>query len=182
MATATRKRSARTERRRAANTLVAHRERLIAESVPLEDLPDIDPSDAMQLVINRLGQLFRAASAEVDRLKPGLAKNQTKGELQHELWSSWDEQGNLVVMANYWVEREQKLREELARVTEKAQTLGLSERRTRVQEAQVQLVGEALQRAFAAADVPAALQRRVGAALRTELMTLESGAIVESVE
>lgn len=172
-----RKRTPQKERRHIAAVLANHKARLIADAIPLEDLPDVEPADAMQLMINRVGFLVRAAAAETDRLKPGLAKNQAKDELQHELWSSWDEQGNLIVMANYWVEREQKLREELARLTEKAQQLGLSERRTRVQEIQVSILGEALKAACAAAGLSAGTTRKLGAALRDELATIEGTAV-----
>lgn len=156
--------------------MVAHREALIAASVPLEDLPDVDPAETMQLLINRVSQLVRHAAAEADALKPGLAKNQSKEELEHEQWSHWDEQGNLVVMSNYWLQREAELRVELGRLTEKAQALGLAERRTRVQEAQLIMLAEGLKKACDAIGLPEKTQQKLGAALRTELTLLEATA------
>lgn len=165
------------ERRRVANKLRAHKEELIARAVPIEDLPDVDPGEAMQMLINRVTFLLRAAAAESERLKPGLAKNQSKGEMEHEQWISYDEQGNVVVAANYWIERESELRKELFHLTEKAQVLGLSERRTRVQETQMAMLGEALQAACVAAGLSQNTQRRLGSALRTELATIEGTAV-----
>lgn len=163
------------ERRRLASSMVSHREALLVRSVPLEDIPDEDPAEVMQLLINRVTQLVRHAAAEADRLKPGLAKNQSRTELEHEQWSHWDEQGNLVVMSNYWLQREADLRVELGRLSEKAQALGLGERRAKVQEAQFMLLGEALQKACAAAGLSEAVQKRLGSALREELTLLEGG-------
>lgn len=157
--------------------MMAHKEALIAKAIPIEDLPDAEPSEMMQLLINRVTFLLRAAAAEADRLKPGVAQNQTRGEMEHEQWVSYDEQGNVVVMANFWIERETVLRQELAKLTEKAQALGLSERRTRVKEAEMQLLGEALKAAAQAAGLKPAQQRALGAALRTELATIEGTAV-----
>lgn len=160
-----------------ANKLIAHKEHLISQGIPLEDLPEAEPSELMQLLINRVTFLLRAAAAESDRLKPGVAKNQSRGEMEHEQWVSYDEQGNVIVMANYWIERETVLRHELAKLTEKAQALGLSERRTRVKEAEMVLLGEALKSAAQAAGLKPAQQRALGAALRTELAAIEGTAV-----
>lgn len=161
------------ERRALAGKMVAHREQLLARSIPLEDIPDVDPGETMQLLINRVTHLVRHAAAEADRLKPGLAKNQSRTELEHEQWSHWDEQGNLVVMSNYWLQREEELRSELAKLTEKAQALGLAERNTRVKEAQFMMVAAALKAACEAAGIPEKQQRKLGIALEAELETIE---------
>jgi ABC-type branched-subunit amino acid transport system substrate-binding protein len=152
---------------------VSHREALIAASVPLEDLPDADPGEVMQLLINRVTQLVRHAAAEADLLKPGLAKNQARDELEHEQWSHWDEQGNLVVMSNYWLLREEQLRRELANLTEKAQALGLAERNTRVREAQFMMVASVLKAACEAAGIGPKKQAELGRALEHELEVVE---------
>lgn len=165
----------RREVRDATAMVIHHKQQLLANAYPIEDLPDESPADVMQLLINRVTFLCRAAAAEADRLKPGLAQNQSKSELEHELWSSWDAEGNRIVMANFWVEHEAKLRAELARLTEKAQALDLTDRRTRVQETQYRILGEALKNACVAAGIPETQQRKMGAALRTELAALESG-------
>lgn len=164
------------ERRKAANSLAHHRERLIARSIPLEDLPDEDPAEMMDLMIRRVSLLVRHAAAEVDRLKPGLARNQSRDELEHEQWSHWDEQGNLVVMSNYWVEREAELRAEMLRLTEKAQALGLAERNVRIKETQYRIMGEGLKAACEAIGLTPAVQQALGAALRDELNQLEQAA------
>lgn len=164
------------ERRALAGSLVAHREALLARAIPLEDLPDEDPAEMMDLMIRRVSLLVRAAAAEVDRLKPGLAKNQSRTELEHEQWSHWDEQGNLVVMSNYWVEREAVLRRELALLTEKAQSLGLAERNVRIKETQYRIMGEGLKAACEAIGLTPKVQQALGAALRDELTQLEQAA------
>lgn len=161
------------ERKSLANRMVAHREALLVASVPLEDVPDADPSEMMQLLINRVSQLVRHAAAEADSLKPGLSKNQSRDELEHEQWSHWDEQGNLVVMSNYWLERESVLRKELGHLTEKAQAIGLAERRTRVQEAQFRILGEGLKKACDRIGLPEKKQNELGAVLQEELQLLE---------
>lgn len=167
----------RNTRKRAQECVVASREYMIARAIPLEDLPDVDPTETMQLLINRTERLWRYAAAQVDALRPGIATNQSGESMDHELWPSWDDNGNLVVQHNYWVEREKQLAELLGKLTESAQKLGLAERRTRVAEGQVQLLGEALKAACVAAGITGEQQKQLGAALRTELATIEGTAI-----
>lgn len=156
-----------------------HREQMIINATPLEDLPDVDPAECMQLLINRTERLLRYAAAQVDALKPGVAPNQSGESMDHELWVTWDDNQNLVVTNSYWIAREEALTMLLGKLTESAQKLGLSERRARVAEAQVVLLGEALRQACISAGLDDATQRKLGGELRTQLVMLESGGMVE---
>jgi hypothetical protein len=160
------------KQRKKARNLIRHKLDLVARAVPIEDLPEADATETMQMVINRTNLLWRAAAAEVDRLKPGVAKEQTD-QIKYELWRSYDEQGNSVLLLNPWVEEERKLRDELRRITEAAQKLGLGERRARVAEGQLQMLGEALRLACKSVGLDDEMRRSLGAALRTELSTIE---------
>ena len=160
---------------RQARHLIKHKLTLVAASLSPSDIPDADAAETMQWLLNRTTLLWRAASAEVDLLTPGLSRDQ-RDALKHELWRSWDEQGNSRIEANFWVQQEERLRQELARLTESAQKLGLSERRARVAEAQLQLLGEALKAACKQAGIGTDQQRLLGAALRAELTTIEGTA------
>lgn len=158
------------EHKRIERTVVNLRESMIARAQPIEDLPNVDPAETMQLLINRVERLWRYAAAQVDALKPGVARNQSADCMDHELWAAWDDNMNIVITSSYWIQREKELSELLGRLTESAQRLGLSERRTRVQEAQTQLMGEALAAAAAAAGLNDTQKRRLGVELRKQLV------------
>lgn len=162
-------------RSQTAHTLVQHKLMMVRNGMAIENLPEADPADTMQLLINRCTLLWRAAAAEVDALEPGLAPNQCDNG--HELWASWDDNSNLVVTANFWVEMEKRLRDELKALTESAQRLGLAERRTRVAEGQLQILGEALKRACDKLGLPPEQQRLLGTELRSELAVIEGKAV-----
>jgi hypothetical protein len=152
---------------------------MIAKATPIEDLPDVDPGDAMQLLINRVERLWRYAAAQCDALRPGTARNQSPDQMDHELWVAWDDNSNLVVTSSYWVTREKELSELLGKLTESAQRIGLTERRTRVAEYQLQILGEALQAAAKAIGIPEAQRRQLGGELRTQLQMIEGEPIVD---
>ncbi len=131
------------------------------------------------MLINRVTRLWRYAAAQVDALKPGAARNQSGESMDHELWVTWDDNMNLVVTSSYWIQREEQLAVLLGKLTESAQKLGLAERRTRVAEGQVQLLGEALRAACAVAGITGEQQKQLGAALRQELATIEGTTVME---
>lgn len=151
--------------------LVHYKLSRISSAIPLEDFPDVAPDEMLKLVINRTVFLWRACCAEVDALKPGVAKNQS--EHDKERWASYDEFGNIIIGHNYWIELESKLRAELGKLTEVSMKLGLDERRARVAEGQLQVLGEALKAACVAVGIGPEQQKVLGAALRTELATIE---------
>jgi Arc/MetJ family transcription regulator len=151
---------------------------MISRAQPIEDLPDVDPAETMQLLINRIERLWRYAAAQVDALRPGVARNQSMDNMDYELWATWDDNMNIVITNSYWIQREKELSELLGKLTEAAQRIGLSERRTRVQEAQTQLMGEALAAAAEAAGLNAVQKRRLGSELRKQLVAdVESTAV-----
>jgi hypothetical protein len=170
------------EHKRFERNVAFHREQMIVNATPLEDLPDVDPAEAMQMIINRTERLLRYAAAQVDALRPGVAPNQSRDNMDHELWVTWDDNSNLVVTNSYWIHREEQLTILLGKLTEAAQKLGLSDRRARVAEAQVLLLGEALQAACVAAGLNEGQRRQVGQELRTQLVLLESGQQVEVLD
>lgn len=170
------------EHRRIERTVVNHRESMIARAQPIEDLPDVDAAETMQLLINRVERLWRYAAAQVDELKPGVARNQSMDSMDHELWATWDDNMNIVVTSSYWIQREKELSELLGRLTESAQRIGLSERLASVKEAQTQLMGEALLAAAEAAGLNTAQKRRLGSELRTQLTMLAADVESTAVE
>jgi hypothetical protein len=161
------------EHRRTDRAVAQHREQLLARAVPIEDLPTVDPAESMQNLINRVDRLWRYAAAQVDALKPGVAKNQS--QFDHELWVAWDDNNNLVVTSSYWISREQELAKLLGELTDRSIRNGLADRLARAKEAEVVILGEALQRAAEAAGLDDATRRTLGGHLRKELGLLEQG-------
>jgi hypothetical protein len=161
------------EHRRTDRAVAQHREQMIARAVPIEDLPSVDPAQSMQHLINRVERLWRYAAAQADALQPGVADNQ--GQFDHELWVAWDDNNNVVVTSSYWIQREQELAKLLGELTDRSIRNGLADRLARAKEAEVVILGEALQRAAEAAGLDDATRRKLGGELRRELGLLEAG-------
>jgi hypothetical protein len=159
--------------------VVHHVETVIGSTIPLELLPEVDPAETMQLLINRVERQWRYAAAQVNLLKPGVAPNQSRESMDHELWVTWDDNNNLVVTSSYWMHREGELGRLLGDLTDKSIRNGLAERRARVAEAQLQIMGAALQAACEQIGLPQTKVRQLGAALRTEIEVAE-GVYVEA--
>lgn len=120
--------------------------------------------DVLQTLLDRLMDQWKLVCKIVD----GLPRKEW-------LFEAVDEQGNRVYTPNVWMQYEQSLRQELMDLSLRMGHLGVDERRVRVQEAQMELLGRALQAAAHNAGLSAGDQRKLGAALRVELAKLESG-------
>lgn len=118
--------------------------------------------DVLQQVLDRCMDHWRLACKEVDGL-----------EVDERLVVRIDEQGNKLVEPHVWMQYEQTLRAELIDLGIRMGHLGVDERRVRVQEAQVELLGRAVLAAAHAIGLDVGKQRELGAALRTELERLE---------
>jgi hypothetical protein len=118
--------------------------------------------DVLQLVLDRAMDLWRLACKEVDKLG-----------MDERLVERTDENGNHLVEPHIWIQYEATLRAELMDLGIRMGHLGVDERRVRVQEAQVELLGRAVLAAAHAIGLPMETQRELGAALRDELVKLE---------
>lgn len=129
--------------------------------------------DVLQQVLDRCMDHWRLACKEVDSL-----------EMDERLVVRIDEQGNRLVEPHIWIQYEQGLRAELTDLGIRMGHLGVDERRVRVQEAQVELLGRAVLAAAHAIGLDVGQQRQLGAALREELVKLEdpSGAANPAVK
>jgi hypothetical protein len=118
--------------------------------------------DVLQTVLDRAMDIWRLACKEVDKL-----------DMDDRLVERIDENGNRLVEPHVWIQYELTLRAELADLAIRMGHLGVDERRVRVQEAQVELLGRAVLAAAHAIGLPIDQQKQLGAALRTELEKLE---------
>lgn len=114
--------------------------------------------EAMELVLDRAMDLWRIALKQADKLT------------LDEFWvTKVDAQGNRIAEPNKWLQYDAALRSEIFEMAARMQGLNIDERRARVQEAQMELLGRALQQAAANAGLTEEQQRNLGAALRKEL-------------
>jgi hypothetical protein len=118
--------------------------------------------DVLQTVLDRLMDKWRWVCKTVDAL-----------DMDEVLVERIDEQGNRLVEPNVWIQYESTLRAELMDLGIRMGHLGVDERRVRVQEAQVELLGRAVLAAAHAIGLDMGQQRQLGAALRVELEKLE---------
>jgi hypothetical protein len=141
---------------------------LMAEALEIASTYDIAVNkgnaviDVLQTVLDRAMDLWRLACKEVDKLS-----------MDERLVQRIDENGNRLVEPHIWIQYEGSLRAELIDLGIRMGHLGVDERRVRVQEAQVELLGRAVLAAAHAIGLPAEQQRELGAALRDELIKLE---------
>lgn len=119
--------------------------------------------DVLQTVLDRLMDKWRWVCKTVDAL-----------EMSEVLVERIDEQGNRLVEPNVWIQYEQTLRAELIDLGIRMGHLGVDERRVRVQEAQIELLGRAVLAAAHAIGLDMGVQRQLGAALREEIIKMES--------
>jgi hypothetical protein len=141
---------------------------LLGEALELASTYDITVSkgnavvDVLQTVLDRLMDKWRWVCKKVDML-----------DEDEWLVQRVDENGNRLVEPNVWIQYEQTLRAELIDLGIRMGHLGVDERRVRVQEAQVELLGRAVLAAAHAIGLPLDTQKQLGAALRDELIKLE---------
>lgn len=120
--------------------------------------------DVLQTLLDRLMDQWKLVCKIVDALP------RTEW-----LFEAVDEQGNRIYTPNVWMQYEQSLRVELMDLSLRMGHLGVDERKVRVAEAQMELLGRALQAAAHNAGLDPIAQRKLGAALRIELERLEAG-------
>ena len=126
-------------------------------------------ADVMEKVFRRTHALWLHAATEVDRLDPDAPAGKPDS-----LWTyKFDENGNKIVEPSKWIQMESALRQELFEQAAVATKLNLDEAHVRIEGAKLELLARALSAAVKKADVPEDMQRRIGAALRQELATIE---------
>jgi hypothetical protein len=119
--------------------------------------------EAMELVLDRAMQYWRLAVKESDKLD------------QDELWVNYiDGNGNVRAEPNKWVQWDQALRSEIFEMAARMQGLNIDERRAKIQEAQTEILGRALQAAAAAIGLQPEQQKALGGALREQLTLITS--------
>lgn len=161
------------QHRKTERAVAQHRENMIAKAVPVEQLPNCDPAQTLQLLINRVERQWRYAAAQVDALRPGVATNQSGESMDHELWVTWDDNSNLVVTSSYWIQREMELSKLLGELTDRSIRVGLADRIAKVKESEVRLLGEALREAAQDCGLSESQQRALGSALRNRLQLVQ---------
>jgi hypothetical protein len=90
-----------------------------------------------------------------------------------------DYNGNIYVEPEKWFQLERSLREELFEMTRQMTALDIDERRIRVEELQLSVLGRALQAALRDANVDAQTQKVIGARLRQHIAAIEGSITVE---
>lgn len=156
------------------NKRVATRRRrnamLMAEALDIAKTYDIPVSkgnnvvNVLQTVLDRAMDLWRFVCMEVDKL-----------DKTEWMVSRVDAEGNTLVEPNVWIQYEGNLRAELMDLALRMGHLGIDDRKVRVQEAQVELLGRAVRDACHDIDLPPDIQRQLGAALRVRLEAIEAG-------
>lgn len=119
----------------------------------------------LQTVLDRLMDKWRMVCQRVD-------------QLPQEEWlsSKVDAEGNVLVEPNIWIQYEATLRAELADLALRMGHLGVDERKVRVQEAQIELLGRAVAAATRRAGLDPETTRTVGQYLREELAAADEEA------
>lgn len=141
---------------------------LLGEALEIAKTYDIPVSkgnavvDVLQTVLDRCMDHWRLACKEVDQLS-----------MDERLVVRIDENGNKLVEPHIWIQYEASLRAELLDLGIRMGHLGIDERKVRVEEAKIELLGRAVLAAAHAIGLSIDLQRQLGAALRTELEKLE---------
>lgn len=122
--------------------------------------------DSLQMILDRAMDHWRMACKEVDKLD------------EEDFWFAYiDAQGNTLYEPNVWIKYEQALRAEILDMSIRMGHLGVDERRVRVAEAQVELMGRALLAAAQKIGLDSPIQKALGQALREELEVLEGEAV-----
>lgn len=128
--------------------------------------------DALDKIFRRTHALWHHAATVVDKLStsaPPGAKNS--------IWTyKWDENGNKIVEPSKWVAYESALRKEVFEQAAIMQKLNIDEARVRIEQAQLDLLAQALKNAARKANLDDQQQRSLGAALREELSIIEGTA------
>lgn len=157
------------KRRRARNRLMYQEAISFASELGIELAPSEPIPDVMEKIFRRTHALWLHAATEVDRLDPDAPAGD-----QDSIWTyKYDENGNKIVGPSRWIQLENALRSELFEQAAVATKLNLDEAHVRVEAAKLEVLSTALRNAVKAAGVPEELQRKIGAALRSELAIIE---------
>lgn len=152
---------------------------LLGEALEIASTYDIAISkgnavvDVLQMVLDRLMDKWRWVCKKVDSL-----------DENEWLVQRVDAEGNRLVEPNVWLQYEMTLRAELMDLGIRMGHLGVDERKVRVEEAKIELLGRAVLAAAHAIGLDISTQKQLGAALRDELIKLEdpSGAANPAVK
>jgi hypothetical protein len=118
----------------------------------------ITTSDALQGCLDRAVQHFRYCASRADELD------------EDELFvSEVGPGGSLLTVPNKWLRLETEMRKEVEHLASMMTSLGIAERRVRVEEAQAILVAQKVQEAALEAGIPHEQVRAMGASLREKL-------------
>lgn len=166
---ATKSQVKRARKRRLRNRAMYHEAMSMAQDLGIELAAPAPVADVLEKVFRRTHALWQHAATEVDRLDPDAAPG-----AKDSLWTyRWDDVGNKIVEPSKWVQYENVLRQELFEQAAVAQKLNLDEARVRIEAAQLEILRNAIRNAAKAAKLPEDMQRKLGAALRSELAVIE---------
>lgn len=149
-----------------------------AEQLDITLAPDDNVSNIIIKIIQRTHALWLHAASKTDELNPDLKP----GEPGSIFTYRFDEQGNKLIEPSKWVAYEKELRQELFSQVALAQKLNIDEAAVRVEAAKLDLLSRALRNSMKKAQVPDEMQRRIGSALREELIVLEGTAHDDTIE
>lgn len=115
-------------------------------------------NDALQECLDRVVALFRAAAAHVDELDDDELFEMQPGP-----------GGSVITIPNRWITLETEMRKEVEALATRMTSLGIAERKVRVEEAQALLMVAAIRDAALSIGMPHDQVRLLGAALRDRL-------------
>lgn len=145
----------------------------LANDLEITIAPPMPIADVMELVYRRTHALWQFAASQADKLDATLPDGKANA-----IWQiQYDAQGNSLRVPHKWIEYERALREELWEQSTDLQSLNIDERRVRIEEAQMEILGRALTLAAQDAGLDAATQQTLGSHLRQRLTELAPPAI-----
>ena len=162
------RRSKRAAARRRKNSKSYRNAVALANDLEISIAPTMPIADVMELVFRRTHALWQFAAAEADKLDATKKDGTTNA-----IWQiQYDAQGNPLRVPHKWIEMERTLREELWEQATDLQSLNIDERRVRIEEAQMEILGRALSAAAKDAGLDSETQRALGSHLRQRLQEL----------
>lgn len=170
--------TAKSRKRRMRNREMYAEAMRFAEQLDITLAPDDNVSNIIIKIIQRTHALWLHAASKTDELNPDLKP----GEPGSIFTYRFDEQGNKLIEPSKWVAYEKELRQELFSQVALAQKLNIDEAAVRVEAAKLDLLSRALRNSMKKAQVPDEMQRRIGSALREELIVLEGTAHDDTIE
>lgn len=140
----------------------------LANEFEVSIAPPMPIADVMELVYRRTHALWQFAASQADQLDATLPDGKPGA-----IWQiQFDAQGNPLRVPNKWIEYERALREELWEQSTDLTSLDIDERRVRIEEAQMEILGRALTQAAKDTGLDQATQKLLGSNLRKHLAEL----------